>query len=113
MDMKKRIFLSMILLALCLIQASADNYYYYYKIRFTNANGGPGRWTSYIPVGQAKDGFYANGLRKFLNGETVTDEKNHEEKLSKTADNKVDWDEIYGIAFANGKGKDKSEQVEG
>ena len=112
MDMKKRIFLSMILLALCLIQASADNYYYYYKIRFTNENGGPGRWTSYIPVGQAKDGFYANGLRKFLNGETVTDEKNHEEKLSKTADNKVDWDEIYGIAFANGKGKDKSEQVD-
>ena len=103
----------MILLALCLIQASADNYYYYYKIRFTNENGGPGRWTSYIPVGQADDhGFYANGLRKFLNGETVTDENNKEEKLSKTADNKVDWDEIYGIAFANGKGRDKSEQVD-
>lgn len=102
----------MILLALCLIQASADNYYYYYKIRFTNENGGPGRWTSYIPVGEPKDGVYDNGLRKFLKGETVTDEKNHKETLSKTADNEVDWNRIYGIAFANGKGKDnKSEQV--
>ena len=112
MDMKKKILLSMILLALCLIQASADNYYYYYKIRFTNEKGGPGRWTSYIPVGQAKGGFYANGLRKFLNGETVMDENNKEEKLSKTADNKVDWDEIYGIAFANGKGRDINEDLD-
>ena len=28
MDMKKKILLSMILLALCLIQASADTYYF-------------------------------------------------------------------------------------
>ena len=39
MDMKKKILLSMILLALCLIQASA--YPYYYKIRLYNENGEP------------------------------------------------------------------------
>lgn len=64
----------MILLALCLIQASADNYYYY-KICFSNKNGGEGQWTSYIAVGEAKNGVYANGLRKLLLGESVEDEK--------------------------------------
>lgn len=99
----------MILLALCLIQASAGNYYYY-KIWLSNENGGPGRCTSYIAVGEAKDGVYANGLRKLLKGETVTDEGGGTCTLPKKADNNVDLDKIYGIVFANGKGKDKSEQ---
>lgn len=101
----------MILLALCSIQASAGNYYYY-KIWLSNENGGPGRCTSYIAVGEAKDGVYANGLRKLLKGETVTDEGGGTCTLPKKADNNVDLDKIYGIVFANGKGKgkDKSEQ---
>ena len=100
----KKILLSIILLALCLIQASAASYYF--KICFSNENGGEGRWTSYIPVGEDddKDGVYDNGLRKLLNGETVKDKYNVPEKLTKTADNKVNLDGIYGIEFANGKG---------
>ena len=111
MDMKKKILLSMILLALCLIQASADTYYF--KIQFSNENGGPGRWTSYIPVGEDddNDGVYDNGLRKLLNGETVTDEYRFPEKLPKTADNKVNLEAIYGIEFANGIGRGKSDKV--
>ena len=103
MDMKK-ILLSMILLALCLIQASAASYYF--KICFSNDKGGEGRWTSYIPVGEDddNDGVYKNGLRILLNGGTVNDKYNVPEKLTKTADNKVNLDEIYGIEFANGKG---------
>ena len=95
----------MILLALCLIQASADTYYF--KICFSNDKGGEGRWTSYIPVGEDDDNdkVYENGLRKLLNGGTVMDEYNVSEELPKTADNKVNLDGIYGIAFANGKGK--------
>lgn len=108
MNMKK-ILLSMILLALCLIQASADNYYYY-KIWLSNENGGPGRCTSYIAVGEAKNGVYANGLRKLLKGETVTDEGGGTCSLPQKADNNVDLDKIYGIVFANGKGRGKSEQ---
>ena len=108
--MKKKILLSMILLALCLIQASAASYYF--KICFSNENGGEGRWTSYIPVGEDddKDGVYDNGLRKLLKGEAVTDEHNYSEKLPKTADNKVNLDGIYGIEFANGKGRFGNEQ---
>jgi len=111
MDMKKRILLSMILLALCLIQASAASYYF--KIQFTNENGEPGRWTRYIPVGEDDDNdkVYDNGLRKLLNGETVTDEYQAPEALPKTADNKVNLDKIYGIEFANGKGIGKSDKV--
>lgn len=105
----KKILLSIILLALCLTQASAGNYYYY-KIWLSNENGGPGRCTSYIAVEEAKDGVYANGLRKLLKGETVTDEGGGTCTLPKKADNNVDLDKIYGIVFANGKGKDKSEQ---
>ena len=108
MNMKK-ILLSMILLALCLIQASAVNYYYY-KICFSNKNGGEGQWTSYIAVGEAKNGVYANGLRKLLLGESVEDEKHVTYTLPKKANNEVDLDKIYGIAFANGKGRGKSEQ---
>lgn len=111
MEMKKRILLSMILLALCLIQASADTYYF--KICFSNDKGGEGRWTSYIPVGEDddNDGVYENGLRILLNGGTVNDEYNVPEELPKTADNEVDWDEIYGIELANGQGTGKSDKV--
>ena len=100
----------MILLALCLIQASAASYYF--KICFSNDKGGEGRWTSYIPVGEDDDNdkVYDNGLRKLLKGGAVTDERNYSEKLPKTADNKVDWDKIYGIEFANGKGRFGNEQ---
>ena len=111
MDMKKKLLLSMILLALCLIQASADTYYF--KIQLSNADGTPGRWTRYIPVGEDDDNdkVYDNGLRKLLNGETVTDEDHAPEALPKTADNKVNLDKIYGIEFANGKGIGKSDKV--
>ena len=83
--MKKRILLSMILLALCLIQASADTYYF--KIQLSNADGTPGAWSNYIPVDAVPNGVdvngktkykYPNGLRTLLNGETVTDKKNPE-----------------------------------
>ena len=116
MNMKKRILLSMILLALCLIQASAVTYYF--KICFSNEKGEEGRWTSYIPVGgdDDKDGVYENGLRILLKGGTVKDVENVKEELPKKANNEVDLDKIYGIAFANGKGfaigkgKDGNEQ---
>ena len=106
----KKILLSIILLALCLIQASAASYYF--KICFSNENGGEGRWTSYIAVGEDddKDKVYENGLRILLNGGTVNDEYNVSEELPKTADNEVDWDKIYGIEFANGKGRFGNEQ---
>lgn len=113
MDMKK-ILLSMILLALCLIQASADNYYY--KINYYNENGKLRGWTGYIEVREKKeviDGnqktVYVNGLRDLINGEAVTDEKGVTYTLPKTADNKVDLDKIYGIVFANEKGRNKGE----
>lgn len=101
----------MILLALCLIQASADTYYF--KIQFYDKDGKPGRWTRYIPVGEDDDNdkVYDNGLRKLLNGETVRDENHDPETLPKTADNKVNLDGIYGIEFANGKGSGKSDKV--
>lgn len=103
MDMKKNILLSMILLALCLIQASAANYYY--KIKYYE-NGKLRNWSGYIAVGQDDEkGVYANGLRKLLLGESVEDEKHVKYTLPKTADNKVDMDKIYGIVFANGNGR--------
>ena len=116
--MKKKLLLSMILLALCLIQASADTYYF--KIRLSNADGKPGEWSDYIKVDAVPDGVdangktkykYPNGLRTLLNGEAVTDEnKKNSYTLPKKADNneEVDLDRIYGIAFANGKGKDNN-----
>ena len=110
MNMKK-ILLSMILLALCLIQASAGNYYYY-KICFSNKNGGEGQWTSYIAVGEAKNGVYANGLRKLLLGESVEDEKHVTYTLPQKANNEVDLDKIYGIVFANEKGRNKGEGLD-
>lgn len=114
MDMKKNILLSMILLALCLIQASADNYYY--KINYYNENGKLRGLTGYIEVREKKeviDGnqktVYVNGLRDLINGGTVTDEGHVGYTLPKTADNKVDLDKIYGIVFANEKGRNKGE----
>lgn len=108
----------MILLALCLIQASADTYYF--RIRLSNADGTPEAWSNYIPVDAVPDGVdangktkykYPNGLRTLLNGGTVKDDENpvNTYELPKK-DNKVDLDRIYGIAFANGKGSGKSEQ---
>ena len=122
MDMKK-ILLSMILLALCLIQASADDYYF--QIQLTNADGTPGAWSNYIKVEAVPDGVddngktkykYPNGLGKLLNKGTVTveDKKNPGSTftLPKKANGEVDLDRIYGIEFANGKGKDnKSDQL--
>ena len=107
----------MILLALCLIQASADTYYF--KIQLSNADGTPGAWSKYIKVDAVPDGKdvngktkykYPNGLRTLLNGGTVTvvDNENPESTytLPKNANNEVNLDGIYGIAFANGNGKD-------
>ena len=112
-DMKKKIILSMILLALCLIQASADTYYF--KIQLTTADGKPGAWSNYIKVDAVDNGKvvngvkqydYPNGLRTLLNGGTVKDDENpvNTYELPKK-DNKVDLDRIYGIEFANGKGR--------
>lgn len=107
----------MILLALCLIQASADTYYF--KIQLINAYGWPGAWSHYIKVDAVPDGTdgngntkykYPNGLRTLLNGGTVKDYENPKNTytLPKKAnnENEVDLDKIYGIEFANGKGKD-------
>lgn len=101
----------MILLALCLIQASAGNTYYF-KICFCNEKGEEGRWTGYIPVGEDDDHdkVYENGLRILLKGGTVKDVVKVEEHFPKKANGDVDLDGIYGIAFANGKGKDGNEQ---
>ena len=117
MDMKKKILLSMILLALCLIQASAANYYF--KIRLSDENGNLGGWSSYIEVKYVQgQTVYDNGLRQLLNGGTVKDEGDgngngiKEYKLPKKANNnnEVDLDRIYGIVFANEKGRDKGTQ---
>lgn len=112
MDMKK-ILLSMILLALCLIQASADTYYF--KIQLTTADGKPGAWSNYIKVDAVDNGKvvngvkqydYPNGLRTLLNGGTVKDDENQVNTYElPQKDNKVDLDRIYGIEFANGKGR--------
>lgn len=101
----------MILLALCLIQASADTYYF--KIRLSNENGQPGEWSNYIVVSHDDQKLvYHNGLRDLIDGKTVKDENNGEYTLPKIADNnKVDLDRIWGIEFANGKGSGKSEQL--
>ena len=112
--MKKKILLSMILLALCLIQASADTYYY--KIQLSDEKGNPGGWSSYIVVDAVPDGTdvngkpkykYPNGLRTLLNGGTVTDENKGTCTLPKTADKKGDQKRIWGIVFANEKGRNK------
>lgn len=104
----------MILLALCLIQASADNYYF--KILLSPKNGDFVRWSDYIEVstekksdGQQEYYVYHNGLRDLITGNTVRD-KHMGYTLPKNADNKVDLDRIRGIMFANGKGRFNNDQ---
>ena len=110
MDMKKKLLLSMILLALCLIQASADTYYY--KIRLSKQNGELEAWSNYIEVSfDNQNKVYHNGLRDLINGKAVKDEGNKEYTLPKNANNAVDLDRIWGIVFANGKGRGKGEQL--
>lgn len=104
MDMKK-ILLSMILLALCLIQASAGSNYYY-KIHFCNQNGEKeGGWSKYIMVSLNDQNKYVNGLHDLINGKPVTDEEGGTYTLPKKANNEVDLDRIWGIVFANEKGR--------
>lgn len=105
----------MILLALCLIQASADTYYF--KIQLSNEKGEPGAWSNYIEVSHDDQKLvYHNGLRDLINGKTVKDEGDgkgngiKEYTLPKNANHEVDLDKIWGIQFANGKGKDNSAQ---
>lgn len=110
MHMKKNILLSMILLALCLIQASADTYYF--KIRLSKENGELEGWSKYIEVSyDDQQQVYHNGLRDLINGKAVKDEGNKEYTLPKNANNAVDLDRIWGIVFANGKGRGKGEQL--
>lgn len=111
MDMKKNILLSMILLALCLIQASADNYYY--KIKLYKENGELEElWSKYIEVRfDDRQKVYVNGLMDLINGKTIMDEEHKTYTLPKKANNEVDLDRIYGIVFANGKGRGKNQQV--
>lgn len=100
----------MILLALCLIQASAANYYF--KIRLYNGNGQLEPWSKYIEVRHdVSQGDWANGLRDLVAGNTVKDKDNKGYTLPKTADNKADLDKIWGIAFANGKGRGINEDL--
>ena len=113
--MKKRILLSMILLALCLIQASADDYYY--QIRLYDEKGNLGDWSDYIKVEsreevvsssdgqQIKKQVYDYGLRWLIDGKTVTDENNGKYTLPQK-----DPDKIWGIKFANKKGRNQGEQ---
>lgn len=115
MDMEKNILLSMILLALCLIQASADNYFY--KIRLYKDNGQLDEWSNYIEVSHDDTkGVYVNGLGDLIAGKTVKDEGDRhgngikEYTLPKNAKNEVDLDKIWGIQFANGIGRDLNGQ---
>ena len=102
MDMKKRILLSMILLALCLIQASADTYYF--KIGLSNEKGELEKWSNYIVVDfDATQGDWVNGLRELAAGMPVKDEKGEVYQLPKNG-NEVNLDKIWGIVFANGEG---------
>lgn len=109
MDMKKRILLSMILLALCLIQASADDYYY--KIRLYNENNELEDWSEYIKVTSEEKNdkperyyVYHNGLGDLIAGKPVTDGKKKYTLPQK------DPDKIWGIQFANGQEIDKNGQ---
>ena len=110
--MKKKLLLSMILLALCLIQASADTYYYKIKLYTDDNYTQLDRWSGYITVSydeQQKD--WVNGLRDLYEGKIVKDDS-RDFQLPKKDDGQVDLDRIYGIVFANGKGRsDNSTQV--
>ena len=98
----------MILLALCLIQASADTYYF--KINLSDENGNMGGWSKYIKVSHSSEqGDWVNGLRDLYEGKIVKDEDEKEYQLPKNGDGQVDLDRIYGIVFANGKGRKLSQ----
>ena len=113
--MKKKILLSMILLALCLIQASADNYFY--KIRLYNNNGQLEEWSNYIEVSYDNvKKVYVNGLKDLIDGKTVKDEGDGhgngiKEYTLQNANHEVDLDKIWGIEFANGKGRGLNGQL--
>ena len=105
----KRILLSMILLALCLIQASADTYYF--KIGLSNEKGELEKWANYIVVDfDATQGDWVNGLRELAAGMPVKDENGEVYQLPKNG-NEVNLDKIWGIVFANGKGRYNNEQL--
>ena len=99
----------MILLALCLIQASADNYFY--KIRLYKDNGQLDEWSNYIEVSlDDKKGVYVNGLGDLIAGKTVKDEGDRKgngikEYTLQNANHEVNLDKIWGIQFANGIGR--------
>lgn len=111
----------MILLALCLIQASADTYYF--KINLYKDNGDLEGWSKYIQVDAHQIGTdtktgkpiydYPNGLRTLLDGGEVRDEGDgkgnniKDYRLPTKADGSVNLDRIYGIVFANQKGRNK------
>lgn len=110
MDMKKRILLSMILLALCLIQASAGTYYF--KIRLYNDKNELEDWSNYIKVSyDNQNKVYVNGLGDLIAGKPVKD-GSKEYKLPNNAKNEVDLDKIWGIEFANENGKGIMEGAE-
>lgn len=110
MDMKKNILLSMILLALCLIQASAADYYF--KIRLYNDKNELEDWSNYIKVSyDNQNKVYVNGLGDLTAGKPVTD-GSKEYKLPNNAKNEVDLDKIWGIEFANENGKGIMEGAE-
>lgn len=110
MDMKKNILLSMILLALCLIQASAADYYF--KIRLYNDKNELEDWSNYIKVSyDNQNKVYVNGLGDLIAGKPVKD-GSKEYKLPNNAKNEVDLDKIWGIEFANENGKGIMEGAE-
>ena len=110
MDMKKKLLLSLILLALCLIQASAADYYF--KIRLYNDKNELEDWSNYIKVSyDNQNKVYVNGLGDLIAGKPVTD-GSKEYKLPNNAKNEVDLDKIWGIEFANENGKGIMEGAE-
>ena len=110
MDMKRNILLSMILLALCLIQASAAEYYF--KFRLYNDKNELEDWSNYIKVSyDNQNKVYVNGLGDLIAGKPVTD-GSKEYKLPNNAKNEVDLDKIWGIEFANENGKGIMEGAE-
>lgn len=99
--MKKRVLLSSVLLILCLIQAVATSSYY--KIRLINDDGSLGGWSPYIEVSYDNvSKRWVNGLRIYLAGDPVTDENGTEHILPGK-----DPSKIWGIVFANEKGRGK------
>ena len=100
----------MILLALCLIQASAADYYF--KIRLYNDKNELEDWSNYIKVSYDNHNkVYVNGLGDLIAGKPVTD-GSKEYKLPNNAKNEVDLDKIWGIEFANENGKGIMEGAE-